>query len=104
MNHSTFINVAALADVPEGRALEVDVHGQPILLTQCEGHVFALSAICSHAQESLACGRVRNGWIACPVHGARFDLETGEALSLPATEPITTYTVRIKDDSVEVAV
>jgi 3-phenylpropionate/trans-cinnamate dioxygenase ferredoxin subunit len=45
---------------------------------------------------------MRNCAISCPVHGARFSLETGEALDLPATKPIPTYDVRVVDGWIEV--
>jgi len=66
--------------------------------------IHALDNMCSHAQEPLACGRMRLGWIACPAHGARFDLETGEALTGPASDPIATYAVRVVDGMIEVAI
>jgi nitrite reductase/ring-hydroxylating ferredoxin subunit len=34
------------------------------------------------------------------LHGAKFDLDSGEAVCLPATRPIETYAVRINEDSV----
>jgi len=46
---------------------------------------------------------VRAGWIACPVHGARFDLETGRAMNPPAKAPIKVYEVRVVDDRIEIA-
>ena len=49
-------------------------------------------------------GRMRNCAITCPVHGAKFNLETGEALNLPATKPIPTYEIRVVDDWIEVKV
>jgi 3-phenylpropionate/trans-cinnamate dioxygenase ferredoxin subunit len=65
---------------------------------------FAVRNLCSDAYETLECGRVRAGWISCPVHGARFDLETGAPLNPPATMPIDTYEVRIEGDAIEIAV
>ena len=66
--------------------------------------IFAVENVCSHAEQPLDCGRVRAGWVACPFHGSRFDLETGEALHPPATEPIATFPVRVNGDSIEIAV
>jgi len=60
--------------------------------------------LCSHAHETLECGRMKSGWIACPVHGARFDLETGKPMNPPATTPIDTFPVRITGDMIEVEV
>ena len=35
--------------------------------------------------------------VICPRHGATFDLRTGRALTLPATEPVGTYPVTVED-------
>jgi nitrite reductase/ring-hydroxylating ferredoxin subunit len=104
MDEPTFTAVASTADLPPDSVKLVQAGGRSILLVHNEGHIFAVENMCSHAQEPLACGRVKRGWIACPAHGARFDLETGEALGPPATDPIATFAVRISGDVVEVAV
>ena len=92
-----------LAELGEAMTLGVTVSGHAIVLCQFEGELFAIENKCSHADEPLACGRIRNGWIACPAHGGRFDLATGEAVGPPATEPIRTYPVRVLGGMVEVA-
>jgi len=97
-----FVRVARLDEVPAGTARPVDVEGKAILLCHTRDRIFAIVNECSHAQEKLECGRLRAGWIACPVHGARFDLETGEPLNPPANRPIQTFPVRIVDDWIEV--
>lgn len=104
MSDKTFTAVATMEDLPAGAKKAVTVNGVAILLCNSLDHVFAVSNICSHAHEALDCGRMKNGWIACPIHGARFDLETGEPLNPPATQPIETYEVRVIDGSIEVAV
>ena len=43
-------------------------------------------------------------WIACPIHGARFELATGRVMNPPAIKPIATYEIRVVDDWIEVAV
>ena len=98
-----FVAVANVAELPLDSKKLVDVGGKPILLCHSAGQVYAITNICSHAYQELCDGRMRHGWIACPTHGARFDLETGEALNPPATEPIATYPVRIVGDTIEVA-
>jgi len=104
MAEPTFTAVAGTGDIPPDSVKLVEVGGRSILLVHNEGRIFAVENLCSHAQEPLACGRVKRGWIACPAHGARFDLETGEVLGPPATDPIATFAVRISGDVVEVAV
>jgi len=75
-----------------------------VLVCNAKGKLLAVSNWCSHQKKPLVNGRLRNCAITCPVHGAKFNLETGEALNLPATQPIPTYEVRVVDDWVEVKV
>ncbi len=104
MTDKPFVAAARLEDVPTGAKKVVDISGVPVLLCHTLDKIFAVRNICSHAYEPLDCGRLRGGWISCPVHGARFDLETGAAMNPPAVTPIITYEVRIIDGVIEVAV
>jgi 3-phenylpropionate/trans-cinnamate dioxygenase ferredoxin subunit len=103
MTELTFIAVATMDEIAPETAKAVEVNGRSILICHSDGRFFAIENMCSHAQEPLACGRLKRGWISCPAHGARFDLETGEPLNPPASEPIVTFPVRITGDVVEVA-
>jgi 3-phenylpropionate/trans-cinnamate dioxygenase ferredoxin subunit len=104
MSEPRFIAVAKLADLSPSQALKVECEGQAIVLCNSQDRIFAVSATCTHAFESLECGRVRNGWIACPAHGARFSLETGAALNPPAKDPLRVYPVRVEGDTILVAI
>jgi 3-phenylpropionate/trans-cinnamate dioxygenase ferredoxin subunit len=99
-----YVTVARVDEIPDGGVKVVEVGGRSILLCSSEGRIYAIENLCSHAQQALECGRIRYGWIACPAHGARFDLETGEPMNMPATEPIATFSVRITGDLVEINV
>ena len=96
--------VARVGDVPEGRGLAVKVGGYAIALFNDAGRIFALEDCCTHARIPLSGGWVENGCASCPWHGAEFDLESGEALSLPATGKVATYPVRIEGDAIYVDV
>ena len=103
MSEKNFVAVAKVDEIGPGEKKVVDVNGTQIIVCNSKDTIFAVRNLCSHAHETLECGRVRNGWISCPVHGARFDLETGEPKNPPATIPIETYEVRITGDTIEVA-
>lgn len=90
--------------VAEGETREFRHGHLALLLCQHEGALFALENRCSHAAAPLHCGRMRHGWIACPAHGARFDLASGEALSPPASTPVRTFPLRVEAGWIEVAV
>ena len=71
-----------------------------------EGELFALEDRCSHDDGPLAEGdwEPEEGVAICPRHGARFDIRTGRALTLPAYEGVETFPVRVEDGVVTVTV
>jgi 3-phenylpropionate/trans-cinnamate dioxygenase ferredoxin subunit len=80
------------------------IDNPPIAVFNVEGALFAISDICTHAEASLSEGHVDGQTIECPLHGACFDLRTGEALTPPAIEPVRTFAVVLQDDDVYVEV
>jgi len=93
-----------VSEVPPGTKKAVEVAGKSILICHSNDRLYAVSNICSHAQEKLECGRMSRGWIACPVHGGRFDLATGRAMNPPAKLPIAIFELRVVEDWIEVLV
>ncbi|MBB6253300.1 Rieske (2Fe-2S) protein [Nitrospirillum iridis] len=102
MTSESFVRALPADEVPHGAKKAVEINGKSILICNWNGQLHAVSNICSHADEKLECGRLGNGWIACPVHGARFDLATGKAKNPPAKQPIQVYAARIVDAWIEV--
>ena len=93
-------------DVAPGTARRFDVDGHRIALVRIGDDFYAIGDECSHADYSLSEGDV---WedeceIECPKHGSAFSLKTGEALTLPATQPVATYQVRVDGDNVLVRI
>jgi 3-phenylpropionate/trans-cinnamate dioxygenase ferredoxin component len=66
------------------------------------GTFYAISDICTHAEASLSEGTVDGETVECPLHGACFDLRTGEALTPPAVEPVQTFPVVTQGDTIYV--
>jgi 3-phenylpropionate/trans-cinnamate dioxygenase ferredoxin subunit len=91
-------------ELPPGGKKAVQLGGGCILLCHVNQRLYAISNTCSHNQQALDGGRVMGSSIACPLHGARFDLATGKALNLPAKKPVPVYEVRVVDGWIEVAV
>jgi len=100
----SFIRAAAVADLDDGKALPVEVEGIEVALVRHGDEVFAIRDECSHAEIPLSEGEVEDCTVECWLHGSRFDLRTGAALGLPATEPVPVYPVRLDDDDVLVDV
>lgn len=99
-----FHKVATLDEIAEKPYIEISVEGRNILLCRSEEKIYAVENRCSHQDRKLAGGLIRRGQISCPVHGARFDLATGNACSAPANRPIATFAVREVDGVLEVAI
>jgi 3-phenylpropionate/trans-cinnamate dioxygenase ferredoxin subunit len=86
------------ADIKPGRAIRVKIADQAIAIAKSkDGNVYALDDKCSHGEISLSEGFVDTDTIECWAHGAKFSLATGEALTLPAFEPVATYEVFVED-------
>ena len=73
-----------------------------VAIFHVDGAYYAMDDVCTHDGGPLAEGPVEGNVIECPRHGARFDIRTGEVLSLPATSPVTTYPVRIENGEIQV--
>lgn len=99
-----FTRFCPVEEVPPGEKKAVKINATWVLVCNANNRLFAVSGICSHQARPLLNGRVRNCKITCPVHGARFDLATGEPLDLPATKPIDTYEFRVVEGWIEVRV
>jgi 3-phenylpropionate/trans-cinnamate dioxygenase ferredoxin subunit len=88
-------------DLKPGKALRLVISGHPIALIKAKnGALYALDDKCSHGEISLSEGFVDNTTIECWAHGAKFSLETGEALTLPAFEPVSRYEVIVENDEI----
>jgi len=64
---------------------------------------YAIEDVCTHDGGPVAEGRLEDGVLECPRHGATFDLKTGAALSFPAVSPVPTHPVRVVGGDVQVA-
>jgi 3-phenylpropionate/trans-cinnamate dioxygenase ferredoxin subunit len=94
--------VAAVADVPAGKVIVVDVDGQAIALCNVDGTIYAIDDVCTHDGGPLDQGELDGAQIECPRHGARFDVRTGRALTLPAVRGVHRYDTEVRDGEIYV--
>ena len=92
-----------LSDLQENTPVKVELNGKDLCVVRQGNEVFAIDDICSHAEASLSEGDVTPGKIECWLHGAEFDLRSGEPLTPPAIAPVTTYSVTIEGESVKIS-
>jgi 3-phenylpropionate/trans-cinnamate dioxygenase ferredoxin subunit len=103
---TTVIHVGPLADLPEGKALRVELGDRAVAVVRIDDEVYAIGDRCSHQDISLAEGEVdcASKQIECWKHGSAFSLETGAPESLPATKPVPVYEARVVEGQIEVVV
>jgi MocE subfamily Rieske [2Fe-2S] domain protein len=101
---SKFVKVAKVDDIPSGEALQAEVDGQTLALVRVDGEVYCVQDICTHEHAHLSEGFCEGFEIECPLHGSIFDVRTGAVKSLPATEDLKTYPVKVEDGDVLVEV
>ena len=100
MTEPDFLRVCALGDLPESEAVAADIHGTSIVLVRKAEEVFALYDECTHAAVALSEGDVEDCTLECWLHGSMFDLRTGKPSGPPATRPVATYPVELRDGDV----
>jgi 3-phenylpropionate/trans-cinnamate dioxygenase ferredoxin subunit len=105
----SFERACALADVPDDEALGVTIDRYDVAVAKHvrddgEVEVFALQDLCSHAAVALSEGEVSDCTVECWLHGSTFDLRTGKPTTFPATEPVATFPVEVRDGEVYVDV
>jgi nitrite reductase/ring-hydroxylating ferredoxin subunit len=87
-----------------GRVLAVEAEGRSIAICEINGRVCAVRNSCTHEDWALTDGYVVKGQIVCSLHGASFDLATGECTRGPADAPVQVYEARLQGDEIVVLV
>jgi 3-phenylpropionate/trans-cinnamate dioxygenase ferredoxin component len=87
----------------EGKPIKVLLGNTPVCVIRVEGKVFAVEDTCSHSEASLSEGDVAGFKIECWLHGAEFDLRTGEAVTPPASIALKTFAVVEDGDVVSIS-
>jgi 3-phenylpropionate/trans-cinnamate dioxygenase ferredoxin subunit len=97
-----FLTVAEANELGSGERKLIEIDGKPIVVFNIAGEYFAIDDVCSHDGGPVGEGEVTGTEIECPRHGARFDLRSGKALSLPAVVDIPAYPVRVEGNEIQI--
>jgi 3-phenylpropionate/trans-cinnamate dioxygenase ferredoxin subunit len=97
-----WLDVAKADELLPGEYRVIDIEDVEIALINCGGRFYAIEDVCTHDGGELTGGEIKGCEIECPRHGARFSIETGEALTPPAYEPVATFPVRVENGMVQV--
>ncbi|MEK6902061.1 MAG: Rieske 2Fe-2S domain-containing protein [archaeon] len=88
--------IGSITDVPEGKSKLFTVNNTPIGVFHVNEKWFAIYDKCSHRGGMLHEGERDGTVVSCPIHGAQFDITTGQNLSPPAPSPVKAYKIWVE--------
>ena len=98
---SEFVKVARVSEVPDPGKKLVEVNNRILVLIHAGGAFYCIDDVCTHDGGTLGDGQLSaDGSIACPRHGAKFDIRSGKALTMRATQPTVVYETKVECEDV----
>ena len=101
---SSFIKIAKVAEIPDPGKKVLELDDSLVVLFHIDGRFYCIDDVCTHDGGPLSDGALCGNSIVCPRHGAKFDVCTGKALTMPATEATTVHEVKVDGDDVYVRI
>ena len=98
----SFINIARVDEITPGNMKGVTIGGKDILITNIDGHYYAIGGKCTHAGSNLSKGKLAGKIVTCPRHGSKFDATTGNRIAGPAKHNTPTYEIKTEGNSIKV--
>ena len=97
---SDFIRVAKISEIPDPGRKVVEVDERLVVVIHAAGHFYAFDDVCTHDGGPFGEGPLDGFTIACPRHGAKFDIRDGRALTMPATRSTVVHEVKLAGDDI----
>ncbi|XP_007563148.1 apoptosis inducing factor mitochondria associated 4 [Poecilia latipinna] len=98
------ILVCQESDLHDGQMKAVTVEDQKVLLVRTKGQYSAVGGRCTHYNAPLIMGTLVGDRVRCPIHGACFNVKTGDIEDYPGLDCLPTYKVKVQDGNVYVSV
>lgn len=100
---SQFHYVCPRDQIRPNRPQSFEVDDRFVVLVEIDGQVHCIEDMCTHDGGTLGDGQLDGNCLVCPRHGAKFDVRTGKAICMPATEDTPSHTVKIESEKIYVA-
>lgn len=101
---SEFLKAAKVSEIASGEKLLVEVDERLVILFRIEDQFFCIDDVCTHDGGTLSDGEFEGFEIACPRHGARFDVRCGEAKCMPATQGTVAHETKVDGEDILVKI
>ena len=77
--------------------VSISLEDREILVCRVDDQYFALSTRCTHSAWPLVNEPIEGMEIVCTLHGARFDIRDGCPSGGPASKPLSSYPIELRD-------
>jgi 3-phenylpropionate/trans-cinnamate dioxygenase ferredoxin subunit len=91
---------ASATDVKPDKGLTTKVGDTAVALFRIGDQVYAVEAICPHAEAELAEGFIDQDKVECPLHQAQFHIPTGKCLGPPADRDLVIFPAKIEGNDI----
>ncbi len=92
--------IAKKIEIPQGKLKVYNIDNESIAICNIDGNYYAFKNECPHMDFPLTRGIIMGETITCPAHGSKFNLRTGDVLSMPAAYPLRTYRLVVEGDDI----
>ncbi|RYX95992.1 MAG: non-heme iron oxygenase ferredoxin subunit [Comamonadaceae bacterium] len=96
METGTWIDAAAVGEIPDDDVVGITVDGRDIAFYGTGEGIFATDNICTHGHARLCDGFLDGYEIECPLHQGKFDVRDGRATCAPITVDVKSYPVKVE--------
>ena len=86
-----------------GEKTTARIEDKEILVCRVDERYFALASRCTHSAWPLVDEPIQGMEIVCTLHGTRFDLRDGCPTSGPASKPLATFPIELRNGELYVS-
>lgn len=100
MQTNEFQVACKLSDLKPNQPHTLEINDRFVVVILLNSQVFCIDDLCTHDGGTLGDGEMDGNCLICPRHGAKFDVRTGAAMCMPATEPTIAHEVEIRNTDI----
>jgi 3-phenylpropionate/trans-cinnamate dioxygenase ferredoxin component len=96
MSSENWVDISHFLILKKGEMIDFDYGDKKIMIMNVNGAFYASDRVCTHAYVDLTTGMLNESEkiVTCPLHLSSFDIKSGNALNLPAEEPLKIYSIK----------
>lgn len=95
-----FLFACKLSSLLPNQPQTIEIEERFVIVVLLEGQVYCIDDLCTHDGGTFGESQLEGACIICPRHGAKFDVRTGAAICMPATEATQAHQVKVEGDDV----